>query len=75
MRPRQQKWHFSLPSFQFDIKTNLRKEFGFDVLDFTSVAVALEQTFLVTIPQEDISNSMDTPFEIGELICKLLYIM
>ncbi len=62
------------PFFQFDIKVNLRTKFGFDVLDFTSVAVALEQTFLVTIPQEDISNSMDTPFEIVELVCKLLCI-
>ncbi len=68
-------WLMMFPPFFFSLRYqgksshDRRTEFGYDIVEFTSVAVALEQTFLITIIQADICDSMVTPFEICNLLC------
>ncbi len=56
-------------SLQLTLKSNLRKEFGLDALDMTDIVLALQDVFLVKIPQVAITDLFETPLDIVDYMC------
>ncbi len=56
-------------SLQLTLKSNLRKEFGLDALDMADIVLALQDVFLVKIPQVAITDLFETPLDIVDYMC------